>query len=201
MGAQGDPVPEAVRGLPAVFSYTQALQAGLSSDQFYRLRDAGWLEPLARGLYRRRDQDTDADTDLITIAHRARDATVCLVSALAQHDLIDDIPTTIDIALPRDRYRPRIPVPVTWHAFDPATFTIGRTTRQLDPNTSIGLYGPERSIIDAIRLRHREDQELGYTALKRWLRRPGSSPGRLASMASHFPHADRALRNALEILL
>lgn len=88
-----------------------------------------------------------------------------------------------------------------WHAFDRATFEIGRMELAVGGGLTIGLYGPERSIVDAIRLRHRDGHELGVTALRRWLRRRGSSPAALLAIAGHFPQAEPALRGALEILL
>ncbi|WP_406037305.1 type IV toxin-antitoxin system AbiEi family antitoxin domain-containing protein [Micromonospora sp. NBC_00898] len=186
--------------LPATFSYSQALEAGLSEWQLYQLRDQGIIEPVGRGLYRRHDAD-GADIDLIEVAHRAPSATLCLTTALARHGLTDEIPSRIDAALPRGRHRPATTAPVAWHWFDPATFEIGRTELQLDPDTSIGLYSAERSIIDAVRLRHREGPDLAYAALRRWLRRGNASPAKLLRMARQFPRAERPLREALEILL
>ena len=186
--------------LPATFSYSEALRAGLSERRLYRLRDQGVLESIGWGLYRRHD-DGEADVDLIEIARRAPSATLCLTTALARHGLTDEIPSRIDVALPRGRHRPVTSAPVAWHWFDRATFEIGRTELPLDPETSIGLYSPERSIIDAMRLRHREGPELAYTALRRSLSRRGASPAQLLAMARKFPNAERALREALEILL
>ncbi|MGH8791039.1 MAG: hypothetical protein ACRDXX_00095 [Stackebrandtia sp.] len=90
---------------------------------------------------------------------------------------------------------------MTWHQFDPATFDVGRDVMSLSAQTSLGIYSPERSIVDAFRLRHREGPELGYTALKRWLGRPGASPYELLRTARHFPATLKALHGALEILL
>jgi hypothetical protein len=165
------------------------------------MRDSGLIEAIGRGLYRRTDIGQSTDIDLLEIARRAPGATLCLTTALARHGLTDEIPATIDVALPRGQHRPATTAPITWHLFDPNTFDIGRTELALDAHSSIGLYGPDRSIIDAIRLRHREGSELGYNALKRWLGRPGSSPAELLSMALRFPQAEKALRQALEILL
>ncbi|MEU6020556.1 type IV toxin-antitoxin system AbiEi family antitoxin domain-containing protein [Micromonospora sp. NPDC047134] len=39
--------------LPATFSYSQALDAGFSEWQLYRLRDQGLIASVGRGLYRR----------------------------------------------------------------------------------------------------------------------------------------------------
>jgi predicted transcriptional regulator of viral defense system len=187
--------------LPSTFTYSEARRGGLSDRQLYRLRDQGVIEVVGRGLFRRTDVDSFADIDLLEIARRAPMATLCLTSALARHGLTDEIPATIDVALPRGTHRPAASAPVTWHLFDPDTFEIGRTTLPLDERTSIGLYGAERSIIDAARMRHREGSELVYTALKRWLRQRGSSPSNLLTIAHNFPQAERTLREALEILL
>ncbi|MGY3516335.1 type IV toxin-antitoxin system AbiEi family antitoxin domain-containing protein [Micromonospora sp. PTRAS2] len=190
----------ALARLPATFSYSEALAAGVTEWRLYQLRDQGLIESLGRGLYRRRDAEA-TDLDLVETARRASAATLCLTTALARHGLTDEIPARIDVALPRGRHRPVTVAPVAWHWFDPATFQIGRTELPLDPETSIGLYSPERSIIDAVRLRHREGPDLVYAALRRWLRRRDASPASLLGMARNFPRAERPLREALEILL
>ena len=194
----GDGLPG---GLPATFSYSQARAGGLSDRRLYALRDAGLIEQLARGLFRRADSSNEADSDLLEIAHRARQATLCLTSAMARHGLTDTIPATIDVALPRGHRRPRTRAPVTWHAFATDTFDVGRDDLALTAGTAIGLYGAERCIIDAFRLRHLEGPELAIEALRRWLRRRGSQPATLVAMARVFPKAEPALRSALEILL
>lgn len=189
-----------LRRLPSTFTYSQAMAAGISRWRLYRLRDQGAIDLVSRGLYRRCEAE-EVDLDLIEIARRAPLATLCLTTALARHGLTDEIPSRIDVALPRGRHRPVTTAPVAWHSFDPVTFEVGRTTLPLDPETSIGIYNPERSIIDAIRLRHREGPDLVYGALKRWLRQRGAAPSTLLAMARHLPQAERPLREALEILL
>lgn len=187
--------------LPPVFSYTEGRAAGLSNRQLYVLRDAGAIEQLGRGLYRRTTSAGDTDPDLIEIAHRAPRATLCLTTALARHDLSDAIPARIDVALPRGQRHPRTQAPVSWHTFAPDTFDLGRDELKLNGETTIGLYSPERCIIDAFRLRHLEGPETAIEALRRWLRRRGSQPATLLIMARAFPKAEPALRAALEILL
>lgn len=196
--AEGDGL---VQALPATFTYAQARHGGLTDRAIYRLRDTGAIESIGRGLYRRTDVEASADIDLVEIAQRTGQGTLCLTTALARHGLTDEIPAVIDVAIPRGRHRPTVAVPVAWHVFDPNTFDVDRGALELDAQISIGLYGPRRSIIDAIRMRHREGNELGYTALRRWLTRPGASPAELLAMAGRFPQSGKALREALEILL
>jgi hypothetical protein len=202
MTSADDPRQDSIlAGLPAAFSYTDARAAGLSDRRLYTLRDAGLIEPLGRGLFQRADAVGNADPNLVEIAHRAPQATLCLTTALARHGLTDAIPASIDAALPRGHRLPRTQAPVTWHTFAPDTFDIGCGDLTLTRSTAIGLYDPERCIIDAFRLRHLEGTETAVEALRRWLRRPSTQPSTLLAMARAFPKAEPALRSTLEILL
>jgi len=190
----------ALTRLPATFTFTDARSAGISRWTLGRLQEHGRIEQIGRGLYRRSDADP-ADWNLLEIAHRAPRGTICLTSALARHGLTDLIPGSIDIAIPRGSTRPKIRAPVTWHLFAPETFEIGRTATSVDDETSIWIYGPERSIVDAYRLSRWEGPELGVIALRRWLKQRGSQPAALLTIAAHFPTTERAIRQTLEILL
>ncbi|CAN5258421.1 hypothetical protein BH09ACT10_BH09ACT10_28410 [soil metagenome] len=188
---------ELLDSLPETFRYSEALQH-ISGRQLRRLIDDGSVTALARGLYRK--SDWFGDEDLIEIAAKAPNATLCLRSALANHELIDDIPAEIDIAIPRGSWTPETTAPVRWRNFDTDTFNIGRGELAVEGGRSIGLYSAERSIIDAFRMRHLEGADLANEALKRWLRR-GGQPSELLHMARSFPRTQTALRETLEILL
>jgi predicted transcriptional regulator of viral defense system len=183
--------------LPDHFRYSGA-RAHINERRLRELRAAGLIIQTGRGMYRK--ATAAGDDDLIEIAAKAPRASLCLQSALARHDLTDDIPSAIDIALPRHTWPPATRAPVTWHQFDPRTFDIGRATLRLDGNLEIGLYSPERCIIDAYRLRHLEGAETANQALRRWLRQ-GGQPSTLLRDVKEFPHAEPAIRRALEILL
>jgi ribosomal protein S16 len=183
--------------MPDTFRFSEALEH-INKRQFYNLLDRGRITPIARGLYRK--SDWHGDEDLIEIASSSPRATIALRSALARHDLVDDIPDMLDIALPRGTWAPRISTPVRWHHFDPNTFDIGRQTLDIGAGKEIGIYSAPRSIIDAYRLQHHEGIDLANEALKRWLRQ-GGQPSELLRMALSFPHAQRALQQTLSILL
>jgi Transcriptional regulator, AbiEi antitoxin len=186
--------------LPATFTYRQARKLGLSKRALYELRDAGEIETLSRGLYRRRGAEL-VDEDLLEIARRAPRATLCLGTALSRHQLSDDIASAPDIAILRGTRAPQTRARARWHRFDPASFDLGRELLPLEAETAIGLYSAERSIVDAYRLRGREGHDMANEALRRWLRRPGAQPSSLLELATHFPRALTPLRRALEILL
>lgn len=183
--------------LPVTFRYAQALEV-LSEHQLRLLIDGGSVVALSRGLYRKRDWL--GDEDLVEIAARSPKATLCLRSALARYELIDEIPAEIDVAVPRGSWAPATVAPVRWRHFDPETFEVGRERLDVGGNQDIGIYSAERSIIDAFRMRHIEGADLANEALKRWLRR-GGQPSALLSLARSFPRVQTVLRETIEILL
>ena len=182
------------------FTYGEARRAGFGNSRIYRLRDRGDIIPLGGGVYRWADAPP-ADHDLIEISERVPMATICLETALARHHLIDSIPAAIDIAVPRGSPRPKLSAPIRLHQFNQHTFELGRQMIGVGGRRQIGIYSPERSLVDAIRLRHREGSDIAFEALRNWLDLPGRSPAQLTSMAQQFPNAETSLRYALEVLL
>lgn len=188
---------ELLADLPDTFRYSEALEH-FSERQLRRLLADGKVAALTRGLYRK--SDWLGDDDLIEIAAKATLATICMRSALARHELVDDIPAEFDIAIPRGSWAPETSAPVRWRSFAKDTFTIGREPLDIGGGRQIGMYSAERSIIDAFRLRHLGGADLANEALKRWLR-GGGQPSSLLQMAKFFPRAIKPLRRTMEILL
>jgi predicted transcriptional regulator of viral defense system len=185
--------------LPSVFPLGQARALGLSERQVYAWRDNGDIEVLGHGIFAK--PGIEMDQDLVEISVRAPLATLCLTSALARYELIDDIPTVIDVALPREHRQPRSSALARWHRFDTSSFYIDRTQVDIGGGRTIGIYGPGRCIIDAFRLRHLYGTDQAVAALRRWLNFRGSQPAELLRLAGSFPVVERPLRQALEILL
>ncbi len=171
---------------------------GMSRAALYRAVRDGQLTRIARGIYL--PADDVAQPEWIEAVTRRPEATICLLSALALHDLTDDIPAALDIAIPRRARTPAGTSAITWHRFDTATLDLGREHTTI-PGTdlTIGLYSPERSIVDAFRLRGHVGYEVGRDALKEWLRR-GGKPALLIGLAKQLPRARTPLLTALEIL-
>ena len=200
MARTAQPRSALLERLPETFSRSEALEAGLSDWTLSRMHAEGLLDRPGRGRYIKVTGAT-SDPDLLVIAGRSSAATLCLRSALFRHGLSDDIPRLIDIALPAGTRPPSLDLPVAWHRFAASTFDLGRSRMDLGAGFGIGLYSPERCIVDAFRLRRLEGPELGNEALRRWLSRTGAQPARLLALAASFPRTQRPLRSALEILL
>ncbi|MDR1392719.1 MAG: hypothetical protein LBJ62_01930 [Bifidobacteriaceae bacterium] len=184
--------------LPLAFTLADARRAGLRKDQVYKGVLTGDFERIGRGTFIKTDS---SDRSLATLAAATAvqgAATLCLTSALAHHGLSDAIPPVMDVALPRGTRHPAGFAHVAWHSFDQATFGIGRDP--IDGPGGLYCYSPERSIIDAFRLAHREGSDAAVAALKRWLRERGNYPAKLLGLAEAFPKAYPAIRLTLEVL-
>jgi predicted transcriptional regulator of viral defense system len=186
--------------LPALFTYRDAVGAGLSKRRLYALRDAGLIQSVARGIFTRTDSSEPFDLDLAEIALRVPTATLCLTSALVRHGLTDQNPAALDIAIPAGSHRPAMATPVKWHRFDRRTFDIGRNLLPIRPGVNIGIYSAERCIVDAFRLSWAEGDDLAYIALLRWLRRRDSKPASLYEIAGNFPNSLHKILKAVQTL-
>jgi hypothetical protein len=173
---------ELLVGLPAAFRFAEARAVGVPESRLRR-----WL--------------ADGSVDRFEVASRSPAATICLVSGLVEHDLVDDNPPVLDVAVPRGAWRPQVAAAVRWHTFAVDTFDLDRDIVAVDSTTSIGLYGAKRCIVDVFRLRHEVGPEVGVEALRRWLRRRGNHPGHLLDLAQHFPAALPSLTRTLQVLL
>jgi len=191
-------VPISGTDLPDAFTAAEAERSGVSRRALERMLVAGSVERISRGLYRRTDVEP-VDYDLLEVAVKAHRPTLCLISALARHELTDIIPSVHDIAVPRGVWQPLVSAPVRWHKFDVPTFDIGRDEVRVDSTHALGLYDAPRSIVDTYRLRHDVGPEVANEALRRWLR-DGGKPADLMRMTKFFPAAKPVVLNALQLL-
>jgi len=185
-------------GLPDIFRWSDARQLGITDTRLARLETDGVVEKLGHGLYVK--SETIAEDLEIVFRKVGKNATLCLASALAHADLIDQIPARIHIALPRGTHQPWTTLPIRWHSFGVDKFEIGRISQSTAEGLGIAVYSPERSICDAYRIRYTQG-DLGPEALRSWIRKPSSQPSKLLVVAQHFPRAANAIRRDLEILL
>ena len=77
-----------------------------------------------------------------------------MTTALARHGLMDNIPARIDVAIPRGHRIPVLQSPVDIRVLSKDTLELGREELKVGDGFPVGLYSPERSLVDVIRLRH-----------------------------------------------
>lgn len=183
-----------------VLGTKDAIEAGVHRRDLYALRDEGFLVEISRGLYRLADAEATPYLDLIAVSGRSPRGVICLNSALSFWDLTDEIPAEVHLAVPRGSRPPSIDYPPTHvHIFAADTFELGREQVRLESGEDIYIYSPERSVVDAVRMRGRVGADVAYEALRRYLRRPGASPGDLLRLARRL-RAGGPVADALQVL-
>jgi predicted transcriptional regulator of viral defense system len=183
-----------------VFKAGDAIQAGVHPRDLYALRDEGFLVELSRGVFRLADAEMSPYLDLVAVSRRSPQGTICLNSALSFWDLTDEVPAEVHLAVPKGAHRPIIDYPpVRVHVFAAGTFDLGRERVRLESGEEIHIYSPKRSVVDAMRLRGQVGADVAYEALRRYLRRPGASPGDLLRLARRL-RAGGPMSDALEVL-
>ena len=178
---------------------SEAIHAGISRRTLYAMRDAGVLERLSRGLYRLASLPGLSAPDLVTIASRIPGGVVCLISALAFHELTTQVPHAVDVAIARGTEKPRInypPVQVYWFSGD--AFSKGIETHTID-GRQIRVYSAEKSIADAFKYRNKIGMDVALEALRTWRSRRRSRVECLLEYA-RICRVDRVMRPYLEAM-
>ena len=144
----------------------QALRAGIHPGTLYAMRDSGALEVVSRGVYRLADSSPLANPDLVTVATRIPSGVICLISALAFHELSTQIPHDVHVALQRGAEEPRLDhPPIKTYRFTGKAFTEGVEIHELD-GVSVRIYGPEKTLADCFKFRNKVGLDTAVESLR-----------------------------------
>jgi predicted transcriptional regulator of viral defense system len=198
---------EAIREARAIFREhdgilrtSKALELGIHPRTLYGMRDSGMLERLARGLYRLADLPPLSNPDLVTVALKIPDGVICLVSALAFHDLTTEIPHAVDVALEKGSRRPRLehpPLRVFW--FSGPAWHEGVETYRID-QVLVRITNPAKTVADIFKFRRRLGLDMALEALRRYREREFFDVGELLHYA-RLCRVDEVVRPYVEALL
>jgi predicted transcriptional regulator of viral defense system len=151
-----------------VMRLREAQAAGIHPATLYRLRDQGTIRVMARGLYCLADLPPQVHPDLVAVSRKVPRAVICLVSALAFHELTAEVPHAVECALPRGMEPPRLdypPLRVYW--FGPAAYAEGIEPHVVD-GTTVRVYSPEKALADCFKYRKRLGMDTVLDALRRY---------------------------------
>ncbi len=70
---------------------SEAIKRGITRYMLYSLRDKGVIEQVSRGVYRLVELPPISNPDLVTVSLRFPKAVICLISALAYHDITTQV--------------------------------------------------------------------------------------------------------------
>jgi predicted transcriptional regulator of viral defense system len=142
-----------------------ALAHGIHPSVLYRLQDQGKISQVSRGVYRLTKLKL-IHPDFVSIAIKIPKAVICLISALAFHELTLQIPHEVCIALTKGDWPPRIehpPIKVYWYSRK--SYSVGVETHHIH-GIPIKIYSAEKSIVDCFQFRNKIGLDTAIEALK-----------------------------------
>lgn len=145
---------------------SDAIALGMSRYSLYSLRDKGIIEQVSRGVYRLVELPPVSNPDLVTVSLRFPKAVICLISALAYHEITTQIPHVVSVAVPRDARMPLLDSPpVHAYKFSDAAFRAGIETDQID-GVTVQIYSAEKTLADCFKYRNKIGMDVVLEALK-----------------------------------
>lgn len=178
----------------------EAIRLGVHPRTLYAMRDVGALEQIARGLYRLAELPPLGDPDMVAVARRVPDGVICLLSALAIHEITTQIPHEVHVALARGAEPPRLehpPVRVFW--FTGRAFTEGIETHRQD-GIDVRVYGAAKTVADCFKYRNKLGLDVALEALRLYLREKRGSPDELVKYA-RICRVENVMRPYVEAVL
>ncbi|OZA10538.1 MAG: transcriptional regulator [Rhodobacterales bacterium 17-64-5] len=156
---------------------------GVAPTAISRAVAEGAVVRIGRGLYQLPDSEPDLHSALIEIAKRAPKAVICLTSALSFHQLTDQLPRKIWIAVGAKDWAPKIDYP----QIRVVRFREPYLSNELEVHNIHGVdvrvYSITKSIADAFRNPKLVDRSVAIEAMKSALNDRKATPGQLAAAA------------------
>jgi predicted transcriptional regulator of viral defense system len=171
---------------------SELTDAGITAATVSRMKEKGLLLRLGRGLYQLPGSSLDVNHSLAEAAKLVPKGVVCLVTALAFHELTDNIPSRVWMAIgPKDR-RPRAThPPLQFVRFRDKMLRSG-VDEHLIEGVRVRIYNPAKTVVDLFRYRQRAGQRyqkspglnLALEGLREALRTRKATPAEIARYAT-----------------
>jgi predicted transcriptional regulator of viral defense system len=176
---------------------SEAIKQGITRYMLYSLRDRGVIEQVSRGIYRLVDLPPISNPDLVTVSLRFPNAVICLVSALAYHDITTQIPHFVFVAVSRDSRMPSLDhPPIQVHRFSNEAYKSGIEEHPID-GVPVKVYSPEKTLADCFKFRNKIGMDVVLEALKLYKTRKKFNLGELLRYAK-ICRVERVMRPYLE---
>jgi predicted transcriptional regulator of viral defense system len=154
-----------------ILNTTQAIKLGIHSRTLYALRDDAKLERLERGLYRLAGAVPPGNSDFVTAALKVPRGVICLISALAFHQMTTHVPHAVYLAIRANDQAPALaypPLRLFWYS--QAVHESGISETKMD-GVTVRIYSPEKTLVDCFKFRNKIGIDVCIEALSLYRRR------------------------------
>ncbi|MXY40093.1 MAG: transcriptional regulator [Rhodospirillaceae bacterium] len=182
LGTQRDQAIELLRS-QGMMRLSEFKVNGITAATIGRMVRGGDVIRLARGLYQLPDAPLDANHSLAEAAKRVPRGVVCLVSALSYHELTDQLPRAVWMAIGTRDWNPKEGRPeMRIVRFTDALLTDDVLTVHIE-NVPVKVFGVAKTIADCFRHRRKVGQTVALEGLQEALRQRKVSPAEIARHA------------------
>jgi predicted transcriptional regulator of viral defense system len=149
-----------------VLRMADAIQSGIHRLTLAKMVREGVVERMSRGIYRLVSSIPPSHPDLAIVAARVPNGVICLISALAFHELTTQIPHEVYLAVDRYTKPPRFHYPpVRTFRFSGKAFSEGIETRPIGP-IRVRIYSREKTLADCFKYRNKIGLDTCLEALR-----------------------------------
>ena len=181
-GTQRDQAIELLR-YQGIMRLSEFKANGITAATIGRMVRGGEVTRLARGLYQLPDAPLDANHSLAEAAKRVPRGVVCLVSALAYHEMTDQLPRAVWMAIGTRDWMPKVGRPeLRIVRFTNALLNDDVLTVDIE-NVPVKVFGVAKTIADCFRHRRKVGQTVALEGLQEALRQRKASPAEIARQA------------------
>ncbi|GES43990.1 transcriptional regulator [Rhizobium dioscoreae] len=178
-------IARTVLRLHGIARLTELRAEGVTAATMSRMERDGEVLRLARGLYQLPDAPLDAHHSLAEAAKRLPKGVVCLVSALAFHELTDQMPRHVWMAIGQKDWAPKMEgAPVRLVRFTDRLLTDSVETHTVE-GVPVKVFSVAKTIADCFRYRNKIGLSVAIEGLQEALRQRKATPDEIAK------HADR----------
>jgi predicted transcriptional regulator of viral defense system len=159
-----------------------------------KLIHEGKIVKVKRGLYQYVDHEQNQELEVVTNLYPQ--GIICLFSAWAHYELVDDIPKSIHLAFPHKSKPLLHPFPpIKAYFWSQKYYELG-----VDDNTEIRIYDIEKSVCDSIKFRNKIGIEITEQVIKSYMKLKNRNVNKLLKYASEM-RVEEVIRPYLQVLL
>ena len=183
-----------------ILTMSEALKLGVHRRELYQLRDQRDLEVISRGLYRLVDMPDPSLPDFIPVSKKIPSGAICLISALAYHQITTQIPHFVYVALPSQAHKPAITYPpMRFFWYSEKLLITGVDEHHID-GCPVRIFNVEKTLIDCVKFRNKIGMDVVLEALKMYWKSGKTNLDQLFEYAKIF-RVEKTLRPIMETIV
>jgi len=183
-----------------IVRFSTILKAGYHPDSLKALEIKGKVNKIARGIYALSQHEIGPHPDLILASLQSPHGVICLLSALAFHEVTDEIPHRVNMSIPPSAHANRIKYPpVKFFRFASVAWETGIEEHIFNGHT-IRIYNLPKTIADCFKFRNKIGMDVVRKALKTALAEKKAQPGDIMHYAG-ICRITNIIKPVLETLL